>query len=184
MKKTVLLSATLLPLMTSSGMVYSVLPIYIWEELGASRVEVGGIFTLGAAVGLVTSYILGRIADRVGKKPLILLAQCGFAFVMLSYSLINDRSYAYFIQIFEGLSWTMLGVSAPALIADITEKGERGEAMGIYNTSWSMGWVLGPITGGALSEFYGFRFMLRVSFVMLILGLISTYLVLRKIKEN
>ena len=125
MKKTVLLSATLLPLMISSGMVYSVLPIYISEELGASRLEVGGIFTLGATVGLVTSYLLGKTADKIGKKPIILLSQIGFAFVMLSYSLIHDRNYAYFIQIFEGLSWTMLGVSAPALIADITEKGER-----------------------------------------------------------
>ncbi len=183
MRKTILLSATLLPLMISSGMVYSVLPIYISEELGASRIEVGGIFTLGATIGLVTSYLLGRVADRVGKKPLILASQCGFAFVMLSYSLINDRNYAYFIQVFEGLSWTMLGVSAPALIADITEKGERGEAMGIYNTSWSMGWVLGPITGGMLSEFYGFRVMLKVSFVMLILGLLATYMVLRRIEE-
>ncbi len=183
MRKTVVLSATLLPLMISSGMVYSVLPIYISEELGASRTEVGGIFTLGATVGLVTAYLLGRIADRIGRKPLILLAQCGFAFVMLAYSLINDRSYAYLIQVFEGLSWTMLGVSASALIADITEKGERGEAMGIYSTSWSMGWVLGPITGGLLSDMYGFRFMLRTSFLMLVIGLAASYLVLRKIEE-
>jgi len=183
MRKTVLLSITLLPLMISSGMVYSVLPIYISEELGASRIEVGGIFTLGASVGLSTSYILGKIADRFGKKPMILLSQSGFAFVMLSYSLISDRSYAYIIQIFEGLSWTMLGVSAPALIADITEKGERGEAMGIYSTSWSVGWVLGPITGGVLSQFFGFRFMLRISFLMLVSGFIATYIVFRRIEE-
>jgi len=183
MKKTILLSATLLPLMISSGMVYSVLPIYISEELGASRIEVGGIFTLGASIGLLTSYLLGKIADRIGKKPMILLAQSGFAFVMLSYSLIYDKNYAYFIQIFEGLSWTMLGVSAPALIADITEKGERGEAMGIYSTSWSMGWVLGPITGGALSQFFGFRVMLRVSFLMLVFGFIATYVILKRIEE-
>ena len=55
--------------------------------------------------------------------------------------------------------------------------------MGIYSTSWSTGWVLGPITGGALSQFYGFRVMLRVSFLMLIFGLVATYLILKRIEE-
>ena len=115
MKKTVILSLTLLPMMISSGMVYSVLPIYIAEELKATKTEVGSIFTLGALSGLVTAYIFGKIADRIGRKPLILTAQIGFAMVMLFYSLISQKTFAYFIQILEGMSWAMLGVAAPEI---------------------------------------------------------------------
>ncbi len=181
MKRAALLSLILLPLMISSGMVYSVLPIYIAEELRASRMEVGSIFTLGALSGLLTSYIFGRLADRIGRKPLILFSQIGFSIVMLSYSLITYKSYAYLIQILEGLSWAMLGVAAPALIADLSKREERGEAMGIYSTTWNLGWVIGPIFGGFLSENFGFRFMLRISFLMLIFGLVASYFILKKI---
>jgi len=182
MKKTVVLSLTLLPMMISSGMVYSVLPIYIAEELGASKTEVGSIFTLGALSGLITAYIFGKMADRIGRKPLILSAQIGFAVVMLSYSLIYQKSFAYFIQIIEGMSWAMLGVAAPAMIADLSRKDERGEAMGIYSTSWNLGWVAGPFFGGLLSDSFGFRFMLRVSFAMLLIGFTASYFVLKRIE--
>jgi len=182
MKKTVILSLTLLPMMISSGMVYSVLPIYIAEELKATKTEVGSIFTLGALSGLLTAYIFGKVADRIGRKPLILTAQVGFATVMLFYSLISQKTFAYFIQILEGMSWAMLGVAAPAMIADLSKKHERGEAMGIYSTSWNFGWVVGPFFGGLLSDSFGFRFMLRVSFIMLIFGFTASYFALRRIE--
>uniref|UniRef100_A0A7C3YH73 MFS transporter n=1 Tax=Geoglobus ahangari TaxID=113653 RepID=A0A7C3YH73_9EURY len=182
MKKTIILSLTLLPMMISSGMVYSVLPIYIVEELKATKTEVGSIFTLGAFSGMVTAYIFGKIADRIGRKPLILAAQIGFSMVMLFYSLISQKMFAYFIQILEGMSWAMLGVTAPAMIADLSKKHKRGEAMGIYSTSWNFGWVVGPFFGGILSESFGFRFMLKVSFVMLIIGFTASYFVLKRIE--
>lgn len=182
MKKTVILSLTLLPMMISSGMVYSVLPIYIAEELKATKTEVGSIFTLGALSGLLTAYIFGKIADKIGRKPLILSSQIGFAVVMLFYSLITQKTFAYFIQILEGMSWAMLGVAAPALIADLSKRDERGEAMGIYSTSWNFGWVIGPFFGGFLSDSFGFRFMLKISFAMLLFGFMASYFVLKRIE--
>ncbi len=183
MKKTTLFSLTLLPMMTSSGMIYSVLPIYIAEELGATKTQVGSLFTLGALSGTVTAYVLGKFADRYGRKPLILISQICFSIIMLAYSFINDVLYAYPIHVFEGVAWSSLGVSAPTLIADLTKKKERGEAMGIYNSTWSMGWTIGPILGGLLSDIYGFKFMLRVSFLMIVVGTLASYIVLRDLED-
>ena len=184
MKKTTVFSITLLPMMIASGMMYSVLPIYIAEELGATKTQVGSLFTLGALSGAVAAYVSGRIADRYGRKPLILISQMSFAAVMLSYSLISDVVLAYPIHLLEGIAWSTLGVSAPTLIADLTRREERGEAIGVYNSTWSVGWMIGPILGGLLSDVYGFRFMLRVSFLTILAGTLASYIVLKNLKEE
>ncbi len=178
-RKVAIFSISLLPLMVSSGMMYSVLPLYISDELGANRIQIGLLFTTAAITGTLTSIYIGKLADRVGRKPLILLAQILFAMVMLVYSSIKYYLYAFPVHVLEGFAWASVGVAAPAFIADITGKDERGEAMGIYNTVWSLGWVIGPFLGGTLAEIFGFRFMLRVSFLMIISGLVLSAVFIR-----
>ncbi len=171
-RKVVVFCVSLLPLMISSGMVYSILPIYISDELKAGKVAVGLLFTVGALTGVFTSILIGKISDMFGRKPLILLSQIAFAIVMLTYSFISYYIYAIPIHILEGFAWATIGTVAPAYIADLAGKEERGESMGIYNTVWSLGWVVGPILGGFLAEFFGFRLMLKFAFLMIIVGLI------------
>jgi len=156
--------------MITSGMFYSVIPIYISKELHASETIVGSLFTTGALVGAFVSIIVGKISDKIGRKSMIVLSQVLFGLVTLFYSIISDYLFAYPIHILEGFAWATLGVSAPAYIADVSER--RGESLGIYNTIVHIGWVIGPLLGGFLAEFIGFRFMLRIAFVMIILGLI------------
>ncbi len=177
-KKVVAFSLSLLPMMISSGMFYSVLSLYISEELKANKMQIGMLFTIGALTGVLTSILLGKAADKFGKKTLVILSQVLFAIVMLSYSLINYYIYALPIHVVEGFAWAMLGSSAPALIADIAKKGHRGEAMGIYNTVWNLGWVIWPFLGGSLAEFFGFRTMLLASFLMITFGIVLSSYVL------
>ncbi len=167
--KVVRFCLSLLPLMITSGMFYSVIPLYISKELHASETIVGSLFTTGALVGALVSVAVGKISDKIGRKSMIILSQIFFGLVTLLYSIISDYIFAYPIHVLEGFAWAMLGVSAPAYIADVSEK--RGESLGIYNTVVHIGWVIGPILGGFLAEFFGFRFMLRIAFVMILFGL-------------
>ncbi len=170
--KVVRFCLSLLPLMITSGMFYSILPIYISKELNASEMEVGSLFTTGALTGAIVSIAVGKISDAIGRKSMIVLSQIFFGLVMLLYSIISDYVFAYPIHVLEGFAWATLGVSAPAYIADVSER--RGESLGVYNTVVHVGWVIGPVLGGFLAEFFGFRIMLRIAFVMIILGLILT----------
>jgi len=173
-KRVVRFCLCLLPLMISSGMFYSVLPIYISRELKASEFSVGLLFTVGALTGALISVAVGKISDRYGRKRLILLSQLSFGLVMLFYSIINYYVYAFAIHILEGFAWAVIGTTAPAYISDLARAEERGESMGFYNTVVQVGWVIGPFLGGFLAEFFGFRLMLRLAFVMIIFGLILT----------
>ncbi len=171
-KRVVVFCLSLLPLMISSGMVYSILPIYISEELKADKVSIGALFTVGALTGAFTSIMIGKLSDRFGRRKLVMFSQIAFALTMLVYSVINYYVYAFPIHVIEGFAWATIGTVAPAYIADLTKRGERGESMGIYNTVWSIGWVIGPILGGLLAEILGFRIMLRIAFIMILVGLI------------
>ncbi|AEA48088.1 MFS transporter [Archaeoglobus veneficus] len=172
------LNISLLPLMTSAGMMYSVLPLYL-SELGAGRIAIGLLFTAGAATGAASSIFIGKLADRYGRAPLILFAQVCFAAVMLLYSTIVYYTQALPLHILEGFGWAMLGVATPALITDMTDR-RRGEALGIYNAMWNFGWVVGPALGGVLAELFGFKVMLRVAFLMIALGIAATIYVFSK----
>lgn len=169
-------SLSLLPLMTSAGMMYSVLPIYL-TELGAGKMAIGLLFTSGAAAGAASSIFFGKLADKFGRRPLILIAQVSFAVVMLLYSTIVHYIQALPLHILEGFGWAMLGVASPALITDIARR--KGEALGVYNMAWNLGWVIGPAFGGCLSEFFGFRVMLRVAFLMISFGAFATLYIFR-----
>ena len=176
MRRIYLLSASLLPLMVSSGMIYSVLPLYLSKELGAQEMQVGMLFTTGAATGAVASILLGKVADRIGRKPLVVTSQLFFAAVMLLYSVISSYVFAFPIHVIEGFAWAMVAVSAPALVADLAGKEKRGEAIGVYNTAWNLGWVIGPFLGGSLAHIYGFRLTFKLSFLMILFGALLTIL--------
>ncbi|HDN74230.1 MFS transporter [Archaeoglobales archaeon ex4484_92] len=176
MRKIYLFSISLLPLMTSSGMIYSVLPLYLSKELGAQEMQVGMLFTVGAATGASASIILGKIADKIGRKPLVIFSQSFFALVMLLYSSINSYIYAFPIHVIEGFAWAMIATAAPALVADLAGRNRRGEAIGIYNTTWNLGWVVGPFLGGTLAHLYGFRLTFKLSFLMIAIGTVLTFL--------
>ena len=178
MRKIYLLSASLLPLMISSGMIYSILPLYLSKELGAAEMQVGFLFTIGAATGAVASILLGRIADKIGRKPLVITSQILFAIVMLLYSSINYYIHAIPIHVIEGFAWAMVATAAPALVADLAGKERRGEAIGVYNTAWNLGWVIGPFLGGTLAHVYGFRMTFKLSFLMIIFGALLTLLLI------
>ena len=167
--------------MISTGMIYSVLPIYIAKDLQAGEMQIGMLFTAGALTGAISSMFLGKLADKIGRVPLVLSSQVIFAIVMLSYSIINYYIYAYPLHVLEGFAWAMISVSAPALIADIA-KDRRGEAMGIYNTAWNIGWEIGPFFGGVLAQFYGFRLTLKISFIMILIGVLLTHFLVKDYK--
>lgn len=165
-----LMLLSILPLMICTGMIYSVLSIYIME-LGASRTEIGIIFTIGAGASAVMAPFLGKLADRYGRKPVLLGSMGGFFFLFIAYSLIQVYTSIFYIQVVEGIAWVGFGAATTALVADYVPLERRGWAMGLYNQSWSIGWLIGPVVGGYLADQVGFRVTFGIGAVLILLGL-------------
>lgn len=180
MKKLYMVCLALMPFMVCSGMIYSVFSLYL-QELGMSLTQIGIVYTVSSISGLISAPLFGRLSDRVGRKPIILLTMASFSLVFLLYAF--SRSFFHILPavLLEGGMWAAFGAVMPAFIADIAEERERGAYMGIYNQAWYAGWAIGPFLGGFLADYIGFRLSYIICSFVLLFGL---FLVIALIREE
>ena len=145
--------------MIGLGITMPVLPFYV-ERLalaeGATRQSVVmhvGMLTGVYAVGLlIFAPVWGRLSDRIGRRPLILIGIAGYVVAQVLFGLSTLLWMLYAARILGGiLSSAALPVSA-AYVADMTTDGERGRGMAWLGTAVSLGFVVGPALGGILSR--------------------------------
>lgn len=131
------------------GMILPILPFY-GQAHGAGEIQVGLLFAAYSAAQLVFAPMLGRLSDRVGRRPVLLatiaaglLAHLVFAAAGTFWLLVAARAAA-------GAAAGNLGI-AQAYVADVTAPGERSRAMGMLGAAFGLGFVLGPAFGGFLA---------------------------------
>jgi len=179
--KLYVLCACALPLMICSGLVYSMFSLYLGEVLGAPRSQIGLIYMVGSLVGLLCGPLLGKASDRYGRKPVILGSMASFALIFVLYFKVQGYVAVYGIQVLEGAAWVAIGAAITAYIADVITEDKRGWAMGVYQQTISVGWMIGPAFGGFLSEVIGFRTIFLVGAILEAIGFV---LVLFLVKES
>ena len=179
-KRLYILCGCVLPLMICSGLVYSMFSLYMVEVLGASKTQIGLIYMVGSAVGLLFGPFIGKLSDRFGRKPVILTSMASFILIFFLYANVGDYLVVYPIQILEGFAWVAISAAGTAYIADIITADKRGWAMGVYQQTVSVGWMIGPAFGGFLSDIIGFRMTFILGAILVTIGFI---LVLFLVKE-
>lgn len=196
-----LLFTCLFVVMIGLGITMPVLPFYV-ERLalaeGATRQSVVmhvGMLTGAYAVGLlIFAPVWGRLSDRIGRKPLILIGIVGYIVAQVLFGLSTSLWMLYAARILGGiLSSAALPVSA-AYVADMTTDEERGRGMAWLGTAVSLGFVVGPALGGILSRTdlhftarYGHFLVDSFSvpfFAAAFLGLLTLFAALRWLPES
>lgn len=127
--------------MLGLGIVSPLLPIYA-ENLGATGIWLGIIFSAFALSRSVFMPVIGRISDRQGRKWIILIGMFAYAVTSLTY-LIADSVYSLtVVRLIHGIASAMVVPIAMAYIADLSEKGKEGSRMGNFSISMflGMGW--------------------------------------------
>lgn len=180
-KNVYLICAALFPLTVCSGIIYSILSLFI-ADLGASKTQIGVVFTIGSIGGAAAAPLFGKISSKVGSKTILLASMILFFIVFLSYSLAKNLIGMCIIQAIEGVAWAALGVSGVSLITDFVPVEQKGEAIGLYNMTWYFGWIIGPGLGGFLSDSIGFRQTFILCSILILIGVLLTVKALNLIK--
>jgi len=154
-KRLYLVCLTVFPFMICTGIIYSILSIYM-ASLGLTKSEIGTLFTAGAVGAAISSPFWGSLSDRFGRKKIMVFSMAAFAIVFLGYAFSRNYIHLIIVQVWEGLAWAAMGSTAVALVADVVPEENRGKAMGIYNMTWNTGWIIGPTMGGLISDHFGF----------------------------
>src|SRR5450759_1748567 len=181
-KKSVLLVATFAAFLTPFlGSAVNLAVPSIGKEFHANAIGLGWVissFILSSAIFLLP---FGRLGDIVGRKKIFFLGI--LLFTVSTFLIIFSWSNVALIvfRILQGLSSAMIFGTSMAIITSVFQPGERGRAIGINITSTYLGLSCGPVIGGLLTQYLGWRsiFAFLVPF-----GIISLILINRKIKTE
>ena len=181
-KRSVLLVATFAAFLTPflGSAVNLALPS-IGKNLHANAISLGWVissFILSSAIFLLP---FGRLADMICRKKVF---SAGILLFTISTFLIvfcKSISSLIILRIFQGVSSAMIFGTSLAIITSVFQVGERGRAMGINITAVYIGLSSGPIIGGFLTQYLGWRsiFAFLVPF-----GIVSLFLIKTKIKTE
>ena len=151
MKKSALFPIVLIVFVDVLGftIVIPLLPFYA-QTLGATPAAVGALIATYSVFALFSGPMLGRAADRVGRKPVLLLSQAGslLGFVMLA--LAPSLVWLFIGRALDGISAGNL-LAARAYIADVTAPKDRSAAFGLIAAAFGFGYLVGPAGSSLLS---------------------------------
>ncbi len=138
---------------TGVGIVVPLLPVYA-RHLGASGLYVGlifGAFSLSRSVFLP---YFGRVSDRRGRKPFIIIGLLGYVVVSVAFMGFRSVEALIVVRFLQGIASAMIMPVTQAYVGDITPDGGEGFVMGLFNMSVFLGLSIGPLLGGFISESY------------------------------
>lgn len=132
------------------GIVIPFLPIYA-ERLDVGAASVGLILSAYSLMQFVCAPILGRISDRVGRRPIIMIGLLGSSLSYLIYGFADSFSGLLVSRLVHGACAATIS-TAMAYVADTTSERERAHGMGMIGAAFGLGFVLGPALGGLLGH--------------------------------
>jgi DHA1 family tetracycline resistance protein-like MFS transporter len=134
------------------GIVIPVLPYYAeGTRFGATPREVGLLFASYSVMQLVFAPVLGRLSDKYGRRPILLISLLGTSLGFLILGFASMLWMLFLGRIIDGISGGNIS-TAQAYIADVTTKENRAKGMGLIGAAFGLGFVFGPAIGGVLSR--------------------------------
>lgn len=156
---------------SSLGSLLATLPLYI-ESLGATKQEIG-IVMGGFAIGmLILRPQLGILADRRGRKIVLLIGVTAVAIAPLGYLMVKSLLLLLVIRAFHGISLAAFGTGFLALVGDLAPEHRRGEIIGYMSLVNPIGIAFGPALGGYVLESLGYTALFLTSTAFGLLGLL------------
>jgi DHA1 family tetracycline resistance protein-like MFS transporter len=134
------------------GILIPILPSFAIKELGVDEAAVGIAIALYSFVQFIFNPILGRISDKHGRKPVIVMCLFTNAIGYVIFAFTTSYFILLVSRVVAGVGGSSIAV-AQAYIADVTTKENRAKGMGMIGSAFGLGFVFGPLIGGFLSKF-------------------------------
>lgn len=132
------------------GIVVPILPFWA-ERYGASGAVLGVLLASHALMQFVFSPIWGRLSDRIGRRPVMLVTIAGTALSLGLLGFADSLLQIFLARLLAGVFGANISV-ATAYLTDVTDEADRTRWMGMIGASFAVGFTLGPPLGGVLSR--------------------------------
>src|SRR5918993_5815343 len=132
------------------GIVIPVLPYYL-KNFNASPRALGLLFASYSAMQLIFSPVMGRLSDKYGRRPVLLVSLIGTG---IGFAVLGAATTLWMLfagRIFSGITGGNIS-TAQAYIADVTTTENRAKGMGMFGAAFGLGFIFGPAIGGVMSR--------------------------------
>lgn len=151
------------------------LAIYLTRVHHATPLETGFVIAISSLIGILVSFYGGYLADRVGRKKMILLSIFGWSIVFLGFTFSQTILAFFLVNALNGLCRSLFEPASRALLSDITNAKQKLLVFNLRYTAINVGVVFGPIIGLLLGSSQStFPFMVAF-FIYFIYGIVLVY---------
>ena len=164
------------------GILIPILPAFAERVLHIDETAIGIIIASYSFVQFLFNPILGRISDKHGRKPVIVVCLFINAIGYVIFAFTSSFAVLLLSRIVGGVGGSSVSV-AQAYIADVTTKETRSKGMGVIGAAFGLGFVFGPLMGGLLSS-YGYTVTGLGSASFSLLAFIVTIILLPESNQN
>ncbi|QDX91171.1 MFS transporter [Brevibacillus laterosporus] len=146
-----LLFSIIFLMMLGFGIIIPILPFFV-TKIGATTTQLGILSASYNIMQFIFAPVWGRLSDRYGRKPFILLALFGFSLSFILFGFSTNYYEMLFYRVLAGITSAAGIPTITAMVADIFPPKERAKGMGIVGAGVGLSFVFGPALGGILGD--------------------------------
>ncbi|MBV4412774.1 multidrug efflux MFS transporter [Enterobacteriaceae bacterium YMB-R22] len=159
------------------------LPLYV-EQLGVSSHQAlsmwsGLTFSITFLVSAIVSPVWGNLADRKGRKLMLLRASLGMAIAILLQAFVTSVWQLFLLRGLMGLTSGYIP-NAMALVASQVPRERSGWALSTLSTAQISGVIVGPLMGGFMADAFGLRVVFLITASLLLVSFLVTLLLIKE----
>src|SRR6476620_1916267 len=136
---------------------------HMQADLSASQDQINWVLTSYIVASAIALPISGCLADRVGRKRLLLISVVCFTIASVLFATATALTEMVVFRAFQGVSGAFIVPLAQATLFDINPREKHGQAMALFGGGVMIGPILGPVLGGWLTDNYNWRWVFLVN---------------------
>jgi DHA2 family multidrug resistance protein len=136
---------------------------HMQASLGATQESINWVLTSYIIASAIALPMSGWLADRIGRKRLLLISVVGFTIASTLCAMATSLGEMVSFRAIQGVSGAFIVPLAQATLFDINPRDKHGQAMALFGGGVMIGPILGPVLGGWLTDSYNWRWVFLVN---------------------
>ena len=149
------------------------------QAVNLSLADVGVILSVHRLVRIPGNLVVGHLQDRVGRRPLFVLGMALAVVSTAGYGLVSGFWPFVLMRVVWGAAWALINVCGTTLVLDMSTERDRGRLMGMLSAWIWVGYAVGPVVGGLLTEALSFQRAMLICAAISAIGLAVSILFVR-----